>query len=274
MANPNTVDKVELRRLLEQGLSGVQIARALGISEGTVCYHRRLLGIPGNQGFAASADDQARELGYADLGAALADLAPKRTVNNLAELFGCTYNHMWNWLHWRGLTARPDSHTYDLQEPNRIAQELGYSDLRSSIAELLQAGKTNMEIAGRLCITRQTVGKYRRRLGIPNLPRPTAPAPTAPAPPVPPPAKEHRPGRPHSAWSHQSATPRAQWLARVAAMRIPEPRRDGRPLRLLPGERWCTRCGEVVSGGECLRCGSRQAVPAAAVLRAGEYVVA
>jgi DNA-binding transcriptional ArsR family regulator len=36
----------EVEKLLEQGMSGAQIARALGISKSTVAYHRRRLGHP------------------------------------------------------------------------------------------------------------------------------------------------------------------------------------------------------------------------------------
>jgi len=45
-------------------------------------------------------------------------------------------------------------------------------------------------------------------------------------------------------------------------------------ISLVPGERWCRRCGEVTSAGEpCPRCGGTDLVDPRRVLRPNEYVV-
>lgn len=51
--------------------------------------------------------------------------------------------------------------------------------------------------------------------------------------------------------------------------------RPSGPLRIGAGEHWCQGCGEIVdTSGVCFRCGSRQCVPAVAVLLGEEYFVA
>ncbi len=70
---------------------------------------------------------------------------------------------------------------------------------------------------------------------------------------------------------------------RVPDVRIPDPPPNDRPLRLAPGEQWCARCYEPtvewngLSGDNkaaCQRCGYRQFVPAAQILRPDEYYIA
>lgn len=73
----------------------------------------------------------------------------------------------------------------------------------------------------------------------------------------------------------------------VAAFRVAAARRrqtiDNEPapeIRVLPGplrigadEHWCVRCGEVMTAGYCVRCGSRRCRPAVQVLRSEEFYV-
>ena len=145
------------------------------------------------------------------------------------------------------------------------ALAMGYDSVPAAMIALIAAGKRNVEIAAILHVCRQTVGSYRRRN--PPAPEVAPPSITRPGKGRQPPGGDDQPLPP------MPPAERAAWLARVDAMRIPEPLRDGRPIRLRPGERWCS-CGEIVPEGEpkCWRCNGSQIVPAASVLRAGEYV--
>jgi hypothetical protein len=47
------------------------------------------------------------------------------------------------------------------------------------------------------------------------------------------------------------------------------------PLRLAPGEAWCTHCGESVNElGYCARCGSQRSRPVAQIIASNEYYIA
>lgn len=62
--------------------------------------------------------------------------------------------------------------------------------------------------------------------------------------------------------------------AQVAGVVIPPPSPSRRLLRIMPGEVWCTQCGEAGDGDRGFRCGSRLIQPAIGILRPGEYCIA
>jgi lambda repressor-like predicted transcriptional regulator len=94
---PNGETRTAVARLHGRGLSGAQIARKLGISKPTVCFHLRMLGVPPSVEFSARYDwDQIRA--YYDLG---------HSMTNCIRTFGFSRNAWWDAIRRGVITPRP-----------------------------------------------------------------------------------------------------------------------------------------------------------------------
>jgi DNA-binding CsgD family transcriptional regulator/predicted DNA-binding protein YlxM (UPF0122 family) len=128
--------------MLEQGLAGAEIARALGISPATVSRHARRLGYP----------SQARPTRF-DWPAIRAYYDAGHSVKECQARFGFSNGA------WDGAVARGDI------EPRRDPRSPSPS--RRAVAALLAKGFSHAEIARRIGLTPATVSHHARALGAP-----------------------------------------------------------------------------------------------------------
>jgi hypothetical protein len=87
----------EVAKLWANGLSGAQIARQLGISKPTVCFHLRLLGVPPSMDFAKRYDWDAIRA-YYDAG---------HSMTQCMSVFGFSRNAWWDAIRRGAIELRP-----------------------------------------------------------------------------------------------------------------------------------------------------------------------
>lgn len=83
--------------LLSCGLSGAEIARRLGISKPTVCFHLRMLGVPASVDFAKRYDWDAIRAYYAE----------GHSMTQCMHLFGFSRNAWWDAIRRGSVSPRP-----------------------------------------------------------------------------------------------------------------------------------------------------------------------
>ncbi len=94
---PNGRTRQAVARLYAQGLGGAAIARQLGISKPTVCFHLRMLGVPPSVEFAARYDwDQIRA--YYESG---------HSMTEYMSEFGFSRNAWWDAIRRGVISPRP-----------------------------------------------------------------------------------------------------------------------------------------------------------------------
>jgi predicted DNA-binding protein YlxM (UPF0122 family) len=94
---PRGTTREEVARLLAQDMSMTHIARELGISKPTVCFHMRMLGVPAQEDFAKRYDwDQIRA--YYDAG---------HSMTECIRLFGFSRNAWWDAIRRGVIEPRP-----------------------------------------------------------------------------------------------------------------------------------------------------------------------
>ncbi|HEY1522659.1 MAG TPA: helix-turn-helix domain-containing protein [Solirubrobacteraceae bacterium] len=94
---PNGARREAVARLYDEGLSGTQIARELGISKPTVCFHLRMLGVPPSVEFATRYDwDQIRA--YYESG---------HSMTECMQTFGFSRNAWWDAIRRNVISPRP-----------------------------------------------------------------------------------------------------------------------------------------------------------------------
>ncbi len=96
-AKPRHATRSAVRRLREQGLNQSEIARELGISKPTVCFHMRMLGVPPKSDFARRYDWEAI-CDYYEAG---------HSMTECLRHFGCSRNAWWDAIRRGAIVPRP-----------------------------------------------------------------------------------------------------------------------------------------------------------------------
>ena len=94
---PNGRTRQAVAQLYSEGLSGAQIARELGISKPTVCFHLRLLGVPPSVEFAARYDWDAIRAYYES----------GHSMTQCMAVFGFSRNAWWDAIRRGVIRPRP-----------------------------------------------------------------------------------------------------------------------------------------------------------------------
>lgn len=94
---PNGATREAVAKLHAEGLTGTQIARELGISKPTVCFHLRMLGVPPSVEFSTRYDwEQIRT--YYDSG---------HSMTKCMRVFGFSRNAWWDAIRRGAIVPRP-----------------------------------------------------------------------------------------------------------------------------------------------------------------------
>jgi DNA-binding transcriptional ArsR family regulator len=94
---PNGETRQAVAELLALGLSGTDIARRLGVSKPTVCFHLRMLGVPPSMDFAKRYDWDAIRAYYES----------GHSMTQCIAVFGFSRNAWWDAIRRGAITPRP-----------------------------------------------------------------------------------------------------------------------------------------------------------------------